>query len=64
MRKHDPGYFRNVVKPFIQCKMEKTFVDYYLLGDKVNINKYEQLDKLRPCLNAMEKCLLIQSLVE
>jgi Fe2+ or Zn2+ uptake regulation protein len=30
--KKDPGYFSKIVKPLIEYKMEKTFVDFYLLG--------------------------------
>ena len=33
LKKRDPDYFKAVVQPFLQCKMEKTFVDHYLLGN-------------------------------
>ncbi len=29
--KRDPEFFGAVIKPFLSCKMEKTFVDEYLL---------------------------------
>ena len=29
----DKEYFNSIVKPFLQCKMEKTFIDYYLLEE-------------------------------
>jgi hypothetical protein len=32
MRK-DPEYFDRVVRPYLQCKMEKNFMDFYLIGD-------------------------------
>ena len=60
IKKRDPEYFKTVVVPFLQCKMEKTFVDYYLLGDHATVAKYESKMKT---LNAMETCLLIDSLV-
>ena len=28
----DPEFFREIVQPFIASKFQKTFVDYYLLG--------------------------------
>ena len=28
----DKEYFESIVRPFLESKMEKTFVDYYLLG--------------------------------
>lgn len=31
IKNKDPSYFKNTVKPFLQCKMEKLFVDHYLL---------------------------------
>ena len=30
--KKDKPYFNSTVKPFIQSKMEKQFMDFYLLG--------------------------------
>ena len=60
IKKRDPEYFKTVVIPFLQCKMEKTFVDHYLLGDHATVAKYESKMK---SLNAMETCLLIDSLV-
>ena len=44
--------------------MEKTFVDFYLMGDYDRlINTYFNLGRLKD-LNVFEKCLLIDSLVQ
>lgn len=29
----DRFFFDSTVKPLLECKMEKTFIDYYLLSD-------------------------------
>lgn len=42
IKNKDPGYFKHTVKPFLQCKMEKLFVDYYLLGDNKQVLKYAE----------------------
>lgn len=61
IRKRDPEYFRAVVVPLIQCKMEKQFIDYYLLEDYAHVAQYfEKVDQL----NAMEQCLLVDSLIQ
>ena len=60
--KKDPSYFDKVVRPFITYKMEKYFMDYYLLGDFKKICEYADIDKLKE-LNALETCLLIDALV-
>jgi hypothetical protein len=39
----DPKYFKEVVGPFIRNKMEKTFIDYFLLDDKKQIREYLQI---------------------
>jgi hypothetical protein len=44
LRKHDPDYFTEVVKPFITTKMLKTFVDYYLIDDLETIEQYASFD--------------------
>ena len=60
IKKRDPQYFKTVVVPLLQSKGEKQFIDHYLLGDHKRISLYaSKLDSL----NAMEKCLLIDSLV-
>ncbi len=53
LKKRDPEFFEAVVKPFLACKMEKRFVDYYLLGDYLEAIKYAEFH-LNGNLNAME----------
>lgn len=62
--KKDPEYFRKVVKPYLQNKMEKTFIDYYLLEDTPNILKYAENLPLENMLNPLEKALLVEVLVK
>ena len=51
IKKRDPAYFQSTVLPFIACKMEKKFVDHYLLGNHTVVAKYaERYEQL----NAME----------
>jgi hypothetical protein len=50
------------VKQNIQAKMEKVFMDYYLLDDTC-IHKYATLEEINQ-LNSLEKCLLIDSIVK
>jgi hypothetical protein len=55
--KKDDAYFRETVRPFLQSKMEKHFMDKFLLGH--DISAYvDNLDKI----NVLEKCLLISYL--
>lgn len=57
----DPEYFRAVVRPFLQNKMEKSFIDYWLLEDYEKIKSFSQIEYLEQ-LNSLEKCLLISSI--
>ena len=57
----DPGYFNNVVAPFIANKMEKSFIDQWLLGHHDKIAHYKSVEHLDG-LNALEKTLLVYSL--
>ncbi len=59
----DQAYFYEVVKPFIACKMEKTFIDYFLLEMKESIVGFASVDKISK-LNVLEQCLLIKTLLE
>lgn len=34
--KKDPEFFQQIVQPYLQNKMHKTFMDHYLLGDNLN----------------------------
>lgn len=64
LRLKDPQYFQKIVKPFLECKMEKQFVDYYLLDNHSHLVKiYNNLERLSQ-INAFEKCLLVDSLVQ
>jgi hypothetical protein len=41
----DNHFFESTVRPLIQCKMEKTFVDHYLLDEYETINRmYNNLE--------------------
>ena len=60
--KKDPTYFKSTVYPFIFNKMEKCFVDYFLLQDIKEIHKYVDRPALMRKLNCMEKALLIEAL--
>ncbi len=51
------------VKPFIQNKIEKTFVDYFFLRDQQQLLKHASSEMFNN-LNAMEKVLLILFLKE
>ena len=59
----DKAYFDKVVRPFIACKIEKQFIDYYLLGMIDYAAAHAHLAKLGH-LNALEKCLLVEVLVK
>jgi len=58
----DKEYFNRVVRPFIACKLEKTFIDYYLLDMLDFMMEFAYLPKVSH-LNALEKCLLLEALV-
>jgi len=63
LRRRDPEYFDAVVKPFLQYKMEKQFIDHYLLSNFRECNRYVDF-ALYNQLNALEICLLVDSLVQ
>jgi hypothetical protein len=62
IKKHDSAYFDKVVRPFLASKMQKHFVDLWLLDhDEKLIATYANNQvKIQQTLNAFEKCLLIQ----
>lgn len=62
LRRRDTEYFDAVVKPFIQYNMEKQFIDHYLLNNFKECNRYVDFT-LQKKLNALETCLLVDSLV-
>lgn len=55
----DREFFDKVIKPFITNKLQKTFVDLYLLGNEEEVIEYAQIEKFL-LLNAFEKCLCIE----
>ena len=58
----DKDYFSRVARPFVASKMEKTFIDHWLLEDYDSILHYQEIgyfDKL----NTLEKTLLIYALM-
>jgi hypothetical protein len=59
----DPRYFTSVVRPFIRNKMEKEFVDFWLLEDMEKLEDYTNVD-LFHSLNCLEKCLLVSTYVK
>lgn len=54
----DFDYFMSVAKPFISSKMEKTFIDHWLLGSSESILHYQEIGNFDK-LNALEQSLLI-----
>ena len=66
--KRDREFYDQVVKDFIGNKMEKTFVDWYLLGidlgkDSIyikNILAYFEIESKIQRLNFIEICLLVE----
>jgi hypothetical protein len=60
--KKDKEYFNKVVKPFIENKMQKTFMDYYLLSDIDKMTTYANSPSKLDNLNVLEKTLLVEIL--
>ena len=67
--KKDREFYNNVVKFLIENKLEKTFVDQYLLASQLekNDNKYAKYilshitsAKKVQSLNVLERCLLVE----
>jgi hypothetical protein len=50
----DRAYFDKVVSPFVTNKMEKTFIDLWLLGDEQEVAKFKAIDSFHQ-LNSLEK---------
>jgi len=59
----DPDYFNSVVKPFLLNKMEKTFIDYWLLDLHDAMNTFTSISKIQD-LNTLEQCLMVQFLMK
>jgi hypothetical protein len=52
LKLRDTAFFDSTIRPLLQCKLEKTFVDYYLLDDfDVLIATYNTLESKLPPLN-------------
>ena len=58
----DNQFFESAVRPFLTNKMEKTFVDYWLLDLGFALEEFLQAHKL-DLLNTFEQCLLIHFLM-
>jgi len=56
----DTEFFDLVVKPHIKNKLEKDFIDYFLLDDKKKLREFLRPDFIRE--NAHEQVLLLLSL--
>ncbi len=61
--KKDPTFFKAVVLPFLHNKMEKTFIDHYLLQNDAELRQYLDRTSLHDKLNFLEEALLIEWLV-
>ena len=59
----DREYFEKVVRPHIECKMEKQMIDYYLLEDLDKLREFSEIENIDK-LNAFEKCLLVHAFRE
>jgi hypothetical protein len=57
LSRKDPGFFAEVVQPYLRNKKEKTFLDHYLLGD--DLGRYREL-WAHGRLNTLERILLSQ----
>ena len=61
--KKDKDFFKSVIRPYLINKMEKTFIDYYLLQDNEKLLNFAESPISYPRLNTLEKTLLIESLL-
>eukprot|EP00483_Globobulimina_turgida_P004479 UN04488 len=59
LKKKDEPFFEQVCQPSIASKLNKDFMDYYLLNDTKALERYCKLDKLKS-LNPLEQILLAQ----
>ncbi|KAL4437870.1 hypothetical protein ABPG74_001041 [Tetrahymena malaccensis] len=59
----DNNFFKAVVEPFIKNKIQKSFIDYFLLGNKEEQLKYSNTERVSE-LNILEQVLLILTLVK
>ena len=54
----DPDFFAQHIKPYIESKLFKTFIDYYLLNDMTALRSYGDSISLYEELSIYEKALL------
>lgn len=59
----DPAYFEVFVKPFVANKVEKEFMDHFLLGNMGELREYLNLTSFNR-LNALEMSLLVMAMKE
>ena len=59
----DYEYFNKVARPFIASKMEKTFIDHWLLGEDDAILHYQDIGNFDK-LNALEQSLLVFTVIK
>lgn len=57
LSKKDPTFFKRVCKPLIQSKLRKDIVDWYLLENGEELEKYANMDCFDQ-MNALEKILV------
>ncbi len=58
---HDPSFFKEIIRPYLENKKEKQFIDHWLLGD--DLSAYTSLWRYNQ-LNAAERTLLAMRLPE
>ena len=61
IKNHDPEFFKTVLRPHLQNKLVKTFVDWYLLDSEECLN-WCSIENFYQ-LNAFEKVLLVEALM-
>ncbi|CAD8117145.1 unnamed protein product [Paramecium sonneborni] len=54
----DTGFFETVIRNHIKNKIEKSFIDYFLLQDHAALQQYEQVQQFQQ-LNGLEQALLV-----
>ena len=59
----DAAFFKIVVAPFIRNKLQKQFLDFFLLGDLKRMLEFSSTERINE-LNVLEQVLLILTLVK
>eukprot|EP01022_Parablepharisma_sp_SALTPOND_P019171 TRINITY_DN3242_c0_g1_i1.p1 TRINITY_DN3242_c0_g1~~TRINITY_DN3242_c0_g1_i1.p1 ORF type:complete len:1469 (-),score=192.25 TRINITY_DN3242_c0_g1_i1:4794-9200(-) len=60
--KKDPAYFTKVIQPYLNNKMEKKLIDFYLLDEVENVGEFAQSSAKLASLNSLEKVLSVEIL--